>query len=65
MIFIDENLNKELGNKTFQEKKQLMKSKTEYILDDIINTADEWNKEKISNRAKYLAKLAYDVIWKL
>jgi uncharacterized protein with ParB-like and HNH nuclease domain len=56
--------NEELKNKSFIEKKQVFASKYSHFEKSILE-ANEWSKEKILERSKYLSKNAYDKIWSI
>lgn len=64
LILMKADLNSELDNKSFSEKRALLE-KSRVALDDIIRNSDKWDESKIEERTKYLSKLAYEKIWKL
>ena len=64
LILVPPKLNNKLGNKSFGDKKALL-SKCNVFLDDTIKNATVWEPSKINERTEYLAKLAYNTIWKL
>lgn len=68
ILLLSEHINNNMGNATFLEKKKkLASSKLATVKKFLSNygNSDEWNEEKINNRTKAIAKLAYDKVWKL
>jgi hypothetical protein len=64
LILIDHDLNDKLGNKDFVDKRILL-LKSKVNVDEIILEAIIWNEEEIVKRTKYLAKIAYNTVWKI
>jgi hypothetical protein len=65
LIWVSEDVNRQLGSKSFSAKKSLLgKVKNAYDVSDIL-AAQAWGPEEIQERATRLATLAHDVIWKL
>jgi len=64
LILLSEAANNKVGNKKFEEKKQILK-KQKIWLDEVIENSNEWSKDKIEKRGKVLAKLAFQKIWKI
>jgi hypothetical protein len=65
LLWVDEDLNGKLANKTFVEKKKVLaKEKASYDFADILDE-DEWGADQIIARGQRLAAKAYDDVWKL
>ena len=64
LIFIDQSLNAELGNKSFLDKQHIL-TKSKAWVDPMIANAKSWDGEDIKKRTRRLAKLAYNTIWKI
>lgn len=68
ILLLSEDINNKMGNATFEEKKMKLKNSklaTVRKFLDNYGSFDEWDEEKINNRTKAIAKLAYDKIWKV
>lgn len=63
LIFVSTGLNEKLKNKSFAEKKQLLK-KAGVPLGKVLSAASKWTDKEIKKRTGELAKLAYQEIWK-
>lgn len=63
LFLVDHELNNKLGNKSFSEKKQLL-LQSNVPLDQMIREANVWGEEQIEQRTRFLAKKAYEEIWK-
>ena len=68
ILLLSEHINNNMGNATFSEKKEKLKNSklatVKKFLDNYGNV-DKWDEEKINNRTKMIAKLAYSNVWKL
>ncbi len=64
LILVNNDLNNELDNRSFSEKKAIL-AKSRVALDDIIKNSEKWDEEKVVERTKFLAKLASEKVWKL
>lgn len=64
LILINADLNNELDNKSFSEKKVVL-AKSRVALDNIIKNSEEWDEGKVEERTKHLSKLAYEKVWRL
>jgi len=63
-LFVSQSLNHELENKDFLEKKRIL-SKAKVWQDDVLQNSVSWGEEKIRERSKKLAELAYKRVWKI
>jgi uncharacterized protein with ParB-like and HNH nuclease domain len=64
LILVPSKLNAELGKKNFLDKKRILVSKN-VLLDEKVKSATSWGRQQIEERTKWLAKNAYDEIWKI
>lgn len=64
LILMNSDLNNELDNKPFSEKKAVL-SKSRVALDDVIKNSEKWGEGEIEERTKYLSKIAYEKVWRL
>jgi uncharacterized protein with ParB-like and HNH nuclease domain len=64
LILINQQLNNELGNKSFPEKAKSL-SNAHVWVDPVILKAKEWGSAEIENRTALLAKDAYENVWPL
>lgn len=64
LILVDHDLNNQLGNKVFSEKKRQLLDSAVY-LDDMLKNTEVWGEEQIEQRTKFLARISYEEIWKL
>ena len=64
LLLVNSKLNQKLSNKPFQKKKEIL-GRSKVTLDEIIVNSDQWGDEEIQARSKFLAKKAYEEIWKL
>lgn len=64
LVLIDQKLNNKLGNKTFADKKRILKDANIW-LDDKIQQASTWSGQEIEDRAKALASQAFNEVWQL
>ncbi len=62
LIFVSTELNQRLKNKSFAEKKQLLK-KASVPLGKVLTAASKWTDREIKKRSDELAKLTYKEIW--
>ena len=65
LILVDGDLNQELASKPFKRKKPLLIKATDVWKDDTLRKAKTWEEAKIGVRAKLLAKLAREEVWKI
>lgn len=63
LIFVNESINDELGNKSFLEKKKIFSSKHNVYMDEFLKDATDWTDDQISDRGIELAKVGYNKIW--
>jgi hypothetical protein len=61
LLLVTEGLNKQLDDKPFSVKQQVLKGKQG--VDEDILQATSWTKKAIENRTKRLAKRAYEEVW--
>jgi len=61
-ILLETKLNKDIGNKNFEEKKEVYKLSSYKLANEF--DYEEWNPEKLKHHQKYYAKIAKS-IWKL
>lgn len=64
LLMIDEKTNNALGNKTWAAKKTILE-KTSIHIDDTIKKAKDWTPKEIEKRTIYLAKIAYNNVFKI
>lgn len=64
LIFVDATVNNKLANKDFPAKLKVLVN-TSVFLDDKIKKCTSWSDKEIEDRTKMLAKLAYELVWKL
>lgn len=65
LLWVDSELNTQLGTKPFGEKKALLDNKKQaYSVSDIL-AADTWDEAQVAARSRRLAELAYDSVWKV
>ncbi|WP_153797005.1 DUF262 domain-containing protein [Foetidibacter luteolus] len=64
LLMIDEKTNNALGNKTWAAKKNILE-KTSVHIDDIIKKATDWTPKEIEKRTISLAKVAYNIVFKI
>lgn len=64
LILVDQSLNKELANKSFNEKRLLLQSANVWVDAAILN-AFNWGAAEIEARTKLLAAEAYSNVWKI
>ena len=63
MALVKTDENKQLGQKSFDEKKELLE-KHNYSINKNIAEYEEWTSQEVESRQKYLAKTAAD-LWKI
>lgn len=64
LILVTQELNKKLGDKSFQEKKKIL-NENNIKLDDVLGSSSSWANQQIEKRTKLLADLCYKKIWKI
>jgi hypothetical protein len=63
LLLLPEQLNAKLKNKSFREKKKLLKDSG--FLPDDIAAQDQWEACNIEERTERMAKVAYEKVWKI
>jgi len=63
LLLVNGDLNNQLANKEFHQKKPILLTSSVWI-DPKIRRARKWGKREIEERTKYLAREAYNKIWK-
>ncbi|MBI3364439.1 MAG: DUF1524 domain-containing protein [Ignavibacteriae bacterium] len=63
LLLVDHQLNSQLANKGFDDKKPIL-IESKVWLDPKIRSAKKWGKKEIEDRTKYLAREAYNKVWK-
>jgi len=64
LIGVSDELNQELGSKDFKAKKAML-SDAGVWLDDTLMKAPSWTSRQIEARTKALAKICYEVVWRI
>ena len=64
LLFVDQELNEKLENKSFAEKKKIL-LKANVGVDEHIAKATSWGQSEIEARAKFLSSVSFNDIWKL
>ena len=64
LILVNEQLNKELANKSFLEKKQILLNAGVWV-DPVILGAQQWGAKEIESRAEAMAAQSFEEVWKL
>lgn len=65
LLWIDEDLNVELGSKSFKEKQKILSHHRElYDMEDIL-AATKWGEEEILQRGERLAQIAREQVWNI
>ena len=64
LIFLDQEINGELGTKNLQEKKQTLTQKG-YSIPQFILDSEEWTPELVYAHAERMAEVAYTDVWKI
>jgi uncharacterized protein with ParB-like and HNH nuclease domain len=64
LILVNESTNNKMGSKPFATKKSILNS-SHVFLDDVLKKATDWTKDEIENRTDFLAKLAYNKVFKI
>lgn len=64
LLLVSEEANNDLGNKSFGAKKMILQ-KTSIYLDDIIKNATDWTSKEIESRTDKLARIAYNIVFKV
>lgn len=65
LLWVSETLNQRLGNKSFETKQSILEDfSTIYDIEDVLE-ASTWTSEEVEARARRLAGLAYDNVWKI
>jgi hypothetical protein len=64
MVILEKSLNKDIGNKSYNEKRLVLESSSIGLTKSLAERYDSWTSESIDSRQKFLAKLAKD-IWRI
>lgn len=64
LLLVTENLNTELANKSFAQKKAVLAKSKAWVDHDIL-AASDWREKEIDDRTDTLAELAYRRVWHL
>ncbi|MGL5826007.1 MAG: GmrSD restriction endonuclease domain-containing protein [Nocardioides sp.] len=65
LLWVDEELNAELGSLAFDQKKPILAKRSQsYDFSDVLS-ATEWTGSEVEERAHRLAELAYDKVWRI
>jgi hypothetical protein len=65
LLWVDEKLNAQLGNKSFAQKQEILeKKKGTYEIDDVL-AAKKWTQREVNARTARLARIAYDEVWRV
>jgi hypothetical protein len=64
LILVDATLNNKLKNKSFADKRNILKAANVWV-DPVILNASDWTAQEIMDRAKALAASAYNEVWSL
>jgi hypothetical protein len=64
LILVNDDLNDKLSNKTFTEKKRIL-TENGYPLDEILSAAQTLDADTIRRRTDFLAKRAYQKVWRV
>ncbi|MCK9376866.1 MAG: DUF262 domain-containing HNH endonuclease family protein [Syntrophobacterales bacterium] len=64
LILVPAELNNELGNKSFVQKKELL-IKARVFIDKILEESSTWDSSAIGKRTELLSKIAYKKVWKI
>ncbi len=63
LLYVNHDLNGELGNKAFEEKRAILQNAFGIWVDDYVLDGNEWGREQIEERTHDLAAQAYDELW--
>jgi hypothetical protein len=64
LLLVTQEINAKLADRSFQEKKQIL-SDSNYPLDELIKSKQEWGPKEIAERNGYLSLLGTQKIWKI
>ncbi len=64
LVLVDEETNKQLANKTFAQKKQILRSKNVWM-GEVLTRARSWDARTIERRAKELSDLSFGTVWRV
>ncbi len=64
LLLVSKDLNGKLGDKDFEQKKQILKSHG-CAIDEHIANSNKWHKPEIHKRLEWMAKKSYDEFWRL
>lgn len=64
LLYVSDPLNAKLKNKSFQDKMKILRSSPVY-LDSYLKQQHQWGKKQIQERTDFLAKIAYEKVWRI
>jgi hypothetical protein len=64
LLLVSPEMNEKLSNKSFQEKKRILKA-AGYVLPKQVAQAEQWTQTEISTRTEAMAVHAYKKLWKI
>ena len=64
LLLVSDELNAKLRNKSFVDKMNILRRSPVY-LDDYLKRQTTWGPKEIRKRSDFLAKIAYDTVWRL
>lgn len=64
LVLLDPTLNSKLGNKTFAEKRKILRQNN-YAFEPGLDEIEEFGEAAIKARTERLARIAYETIWKI
>jgi len=64
LILISNEINNKLDNKSFEQKKMILKDNG-YALDEHLEKNTKWHKPEITERIEWMVNIAYNDLWKL
>ncbi len=64
LVWVSEQMNNKLANKSFVEKMRLLSKNTVWLDDYLKKPHAQWTPNEIHQRTNFLAKIAYSKVWK-
>lgn len=62
LVLLDKNINSEIGNKSYTDKKSIIINKSTLLTTkEVFETFEQWNVENIEKRKKELTKVLYEI----
>ncbi|MFA7091427.1 MAG: DUF262 domain-containing HNH endonuclease family protein [Arcobacteraceae bacterium] len=62
LVLLDKNINSEIGNKSYSDKKSIIINKSTLLTTkEVFENFEQWNIENIENRKKELIKVLYEI----